>query len=218
MLVIKNLTKKIESKTILKDISFSINEGELVLLLGRNGEGKTTLIKCISGLSIYEKGEVNFFDKKTGTSLNDKDLLIPKLTVYEYLKFVCILNDIKENTVDVEIKSLLSYFSMLDDKNKLIYKLSKGGVSKLSLISTLIVNPEIIILDEPFSGMDILTIGNTINILNERRKKGNIILISTHNIEVLYNSCTSIAVLKNKSVIMISPNKSIEYIKQTLKE
>lgn len=218
MLEIKNLSKKIGAQTIFKDINFSINKGELVALLGRNGEGKTTLLKCISGLSSYNKGQINFSGKKIGVSLNDKDLLIPKLTVSEYLKFVCALNDLNENDLDEKINDLLTYFSIDDDKDKYIYKLSKGTISKLSLIATLIIDSEIIILDEPFSGMDIITKKQTIHLLNERRKKGAIILISTHNLELLYNICTSIFILKKESIIITSPNESIEQIEQILKD
>ena len=154
MLDVRGINQFYGSSHTLRNVSFSADVGAVTTLLGRNGVGKTTLLKCISNLISYNEGKVDLHNRKLSISLNDKDLLIPKLTVEEYLKFVCSLHDIDKQAANRRIKSLLNDFCLENDKNKLTFKLSKGNVAKLSMISCLVVNPEIILLDEPFSGMD----------------------------------------------------------------
>jgi ABC-2 type transport system ATP-binding protein len=217
MLEIKNLTKRLKGEILLKNVEISIKRGKLAVLLGRNGVGKTTLLKCISNLISYNEGKVDLHNRKLSISLNDKDLLIPKLTVEEYLKFVCSLHDIDKQAANRRIKSLLNDFCLENDKNKLTFKLSKGNVAKLSMISCLVVNPEIILLDEPFSGMDIETTAKAIEILNERRSNGATILISTHNLDEIFKFCDSLFQLKDNKVSIISTLNDISSVKNILK-
>jgi ABC-type multidrug transport system ATPase subunit len=217
MLEIKNLTKRLKGEILLKNVEISIKRGKLAVLLGRNGVGKTTLLKCISNLISYNEGKVDLHNRKLSISLNDKDLLIPKLTVEEYLKFVCSLHDIDKQAANRRIKSLLNDFCLENDKNKLTFKLSKGNVAKLSMISCLVVNPEIILLDEPFSGMDIETTAKAIEILNERRSNGATILISTHNLDEIFKFCDSLFQLKDNKVSIISTLNDISSVKNILR-
>ncbi len=218
MLLVNNLTKRIGTKIILDDINLSVKKGSLSVLLGQNGVGKTTLIKCITGLLSYKKGNVTYSNAKLGISLNDKDILISKLTIFEYLKLVGELNSIDNNLLNSSIEELLVYFSLMEDRNKLIYKLSKGGISKVSLIGALLINPKIIILDEPFSGMDMLSVEKTRMILKQKKEEGCAILVSTHNLELLQDISNQILILKNKSLIAVEGAKTSIEILEILKK
>jgi len=220
MIAIKELCKKFGADVVLQDIQFTIKKGNISILYGRNGAGKTTLIKCLIGLLKIDKGVVdfNFVDfNEIGVVLEDS-MLINKLTVFEYLEFICVLKKLNKKEYYNEIDELIKYMDLSSEKNKFIDKLSKGTKSKLKLISAIIFNPKILLLDEPFLGMDIIAIENTIDLLNRQAEKGCITLISTHNLDIIKDVNADLLILKNNTISDRITNTQIRANKNNLKK
>jgi len=209
MIRVENLYKSYNSNIILEHVSIIIKEGEIAILYGKNGVGKTTLIKCILGLINYHKGKINLSSSnKVGVVLNN-EMLIKKLTVFEYLKFVCLLKEMKSEDFYFKIKKLINYFDLENDKNKLVEELSNGTKSKIKLIASIIFDPLIMILDEPFSGMDIVTIEKSVKLINKKASEGCSILISSHNINIVKTIQADLLILKDKTIKQKITHKEI---------
>lgn len=182
-LQVKQLHKKYGNETVLSDVNFDLQQGDTLVLFGRNGVGKTTLIKCIAELIKYHKGSVycNVHKEKRGLTLGE-ELLLPSLNIDEYLNFICQLKDI-DNSATV-INNIINELFLTDFRKKPIKNLSLGNKSKVALASCLVYNPHLMLLDEPFKGFDILSSKQVVELLNKRSKTA-ITIISTHNISVI---------------------------------
>lgn len=187
MLTVKNLTKKYGRAVANRNISLQVGNGEIALLLGPNGAGKSTLIKSVCGLLRFE-GEI-LLDGFSNKSLEAKRRLgyIPELpavydllTVGEHLEFMLRSYKIKD---DGTADRLLERFDMLDKKNRLGKELSKGMQQKLSICCALVHKPEIIIFDEPMTGLDPHAIKQLKEIFSELRQQGATVVISTHMLD-----------------------------------
>ena len=183
-----NVTKKYGKITANNNISFTVTDGEIAILVGPNGAGKSTIIKCIAGLLRFEgKIEVCGYENK---SLEAKRLMgyVPEmpaiydlLTVFEHLEFIARayeLEDWQEYADD-----LLTRFELIDKKDKLGKELSKGMQQKVSICCALLPKPRVIIFDEPMVGLDPHAIKQLKNLFSELRSSGASILISTHMLD-----------------------------------
>ncbi|MGW7832242.1 ATP-binding cassette domain-containing protein [Staphylococcus xylosus] len=161
---IKNLEKTIDSKTIINDISFNLEEGTINAILGPNGVGKTTTIRLLTGLLQPTKGEIQVLDKNTKSHNFDRvrenigvqndGNLYETLTIYENLKIWADFYNIPKENRENKIQELLEIFSLSDRKHSKVGTLSKGMKQKVSIIRALVHNPKLLILDEPTSGLD----------------------------------------------------------------
>jgi ABC-2 type transport system ATP-binding protein len=209
MLKVEHLSKSIGAEKIIIDIDLTINKGEILVLFGKNGSGKTTLIKCIAGLWNYNKGNITYkgIKKKEFGLVIGNAMLINSLTVVEYLDFVCELKKISTEISKKKISNILNKLNLVEYKNKLISQLSKGNKSKLSLAACLVYDPKLILLDEPFTGMDLIGVNESIKLIKESSKNGAIIILSTHNVEIIREFNSPIAVIRNKKLKTLSKNK-----------
>lgn len=193
-LEIKNLSKKFKDNVVLDDITLTLEGGKIYGFIGRNGSGKTVLLKIICGFYCADKGEVildgvnyikdNSFPKNT-RALIEKPNFIPDLTGYENLK---LLASIQNLISDKEINDIVEKLNLEKEINKKYSKYSLGTKQKLGIAQALMENPDMIILDEPFNGVENSTAGQIRNLLLEEKKKGKIIIIATHikdDIEIL---------------------------------
>ncbi len=204
MIKLNNISKSFGRKSILTDINLTLKPNEINIIYGKNGEGKTTLLKCICGLLKPDRGHIDYNDIKInemGLVLNNS-LLIKKLTVKEYLTFICILKKTQEIEINKKIDFYLQELDFYKEKNTLIENLSNGTKSKLSLISSIIYKPKFLILDEPFSGMDISTIDRSCSLIKKLSNEGSIIIISSHKTEIIIDFFDKISILKNGSITM----------------
>lgn len=202
---VKNISKTIHKKEILKNISFEIAKGECVALIGPNGAGKTTLMNCLLGNKFITSGELSIYDLKVTNQklknyvnvLPQENVIPAKLKVRELINFV---KSIYDNPLsDEEIDGILRF----DEKQKENFatKLSGGQRRLLSFVLTLIGKPKIIFLDEPTAGMDTTTRIRFWEIVNSLKNKGLTIIYSSHYIEEVEHTADRILVLNKGELI-----------------
>ena len=183
MLKVEHITKKYDNVCAVNDLSFSVNDGEIFGLLGENGAGKTTTFRIIMGLLTPDNGSVLLNDKKIDYSVTDsigflteERSLQTKLTVEEQLKFYGSLKGMTNTELNKKIYSLLKEFDVYEYKNKKIKELSKGNQQKIQFISSIINDPKLLILDEPFTGLDPLNVSKFKEHIRKLQKSGTIII------------------------------------------
>ena len=202
---IRNLSKKIGKKQILKDVSFSVDKGETVGLLGRNGAGKTSILKCITGLWLYDGGDIFVCGKNVKKSDNHSEIaaligypsLFPNMTLQENIDYFGILS-LKE--YDARAKVLTDILNLSDVLNKKVGTFSSGMKQKACLLVALMQNPEILILDEPTSMLDPISGFEIREFIKNVKKSGISILISSHNIAELERLCERAVVVDNGQI------------------
>lgn len=207
MLEVKNLTKKYGDLTAVNDISFNINSGEIVGLLGPNGAGKSTTIKCIIGLLRKNQGNIliNGHDNKSKKAkenfayIPEMPQLYDRLTVWEHFRFVAQAYKIKD--FEERALQLMERFDLTDKKDDLSKELSKGMKQKVSIISALIIDPELYLFDEPMIGLDPKAIRETKLIFSELADAGKSVFISTHLLDSIEKICNKILVMKDGHII-----------------
>ena len=217
-----NVSKQYGFFFALQNISFTVKENTILGILGANGAGKTTLIKILSDLSsptsgtIVIKGRNYKTDAKSikhiiGT-ITDKSFLYDELTIYENLKFYSKLYSIyNKNEFKEKIEHYTEKFDLSDWIFEPISNLSTGMKQKVEIIRILIHNPSLLLLDEPFSGLDFNTIKLLIEILTELREKKNLtIIIATHKIEVIQQISDTILILKRGKISKFAPKNELD--------
>lgn len=192
-LVVEGLYKKYSSplksnKYIVNDLSFHIEDGQIYSLIGQNGVGKTTTIKCILKLIKINKGKV-FVDNKNIENVLEsnkvgylpENLMFPTfVSLEEFLYDLCIIKGIKKNDVKQKIDTLTIKFGLHDVLSKNISKFSKGMKRKVGFIQAVINQPKVLILDEPTDGLDPISRKEVLSCIRELADKGNIVLITSH--------------------------------------
>lgn len=196
MFSLHNIKKKFGSKNVLKDISFTIKEGDKIALLGCNGAGKSTLFKIIAGQVKSDSGLIKTqldFKNDIGMMPQD-DLLIKDLTVKELVLLKAYMNKLK----DFEVESMLSKVELLDKKKDLVGDLSGGQQRRLSLLLSLLNNPRLLFLDEPTTGMDLASIDNFWKLLKDRSCTS---VIVTHDFNQIDQFFSRVLILKNGYIL-----------------
>lgn len=212
MLEVKNFTKKYKNgKLAVDNISFTVNNGEIFGFLGPNGAGKSTTIKAIVGLIKKSKGEISIdgikleddplLYKNKFSYLADNPDLFDKFTAVEYINFVADIYGIDEKTRDERLNTYLDYFDIREAMADLISSFSHGMKQKLAIISSLIHDPDLLILDEPMVGLDPKSSFNLKKIMRERKEAGKIVFFSTHIMEIAENICDRIAIISNGKIV-----------------
>ncbi|MCI8548025.1 MAG: ATP-binding cassette domain-containing protein [Bacilli bacterium] len=193
--ILTNVSKKIEKEQVLQDVSFSLKEGMIYGLVGRNGSGKSMLLKTICGFIRPDKGSVlvdgidiyktNSFPKNT-RALIERPNYLPDLTGYENLKM---LASIMNKIGDEEIFNTLKKVNLFEEKDKKFKKYSLGMKQKLGIAQVLMEDPDLILLDEPFNGIEDESIEKIRKILLEEKRRGKLIIIATHIKEDIDELC-----------------------------
>ena len=196
MFSLHNIKKKFGSKNVLKDISFTIKEGDKIALLGCNGAGKSTLFKIIAGQVKSDSGLIKTqldFKNDIGMMPQD-DLLIKDLTVKELVLLKAYMNKLK----DFEVESMLSKVELSDKKKDLVGDLSGGQQRRLSLLLSLLNNPRLLFLDEPTTGMDLASIDNFWELLKDSSCTS---VIVTHDFNQIDQFFSRVLILKNGYIL-----------------
>ena len=209
MLKVKNIVKYYDKVCAVNDLSFEVKEGEIFGLLGENGAGKTTTFRIIMGLLKPDKVTVTLNDKEIDYSITDnigflteERSLQTKLTVEEQLMFYGALKGMEEDELNKKIDSLLEEFDVTEYKKKKIKELSKGNQQKIQFISSIINDPKLLILDEPFTGLDPINVVKFKEHIRGLQKKGTIIIFSSHQLEHIEEFCEKLVILvKGKSIL-----------------
>ena len=201
-LVVKNLTKTFGSHVAVDDLSFTVKKGNIFGLLGRNGAGKSVTIKQILGLIDPTSGHMEW----EGKTLNPKNIsigylpeergLFVKKTAYEQLIYFGLLEGMSKKEAEEAIDLWLERMEVPQNKHKMVSSLSKGNQQKIQLIATLLHNPDLVILDEPFTGLDPVNIQIFIDVIKEEAAKGKTIIFSSHQMPIVEELCDELVLLK----------------------
>lgn len=209
MLKLENVTKYYDDFLAVDNLSFDVKEGEIFGLLGVNGAGKTTTFRMILNLIEPTSGNITLDGKKIDYSVTDKigflteeRSLLTKLTVKEQCLYYGTLKGMEKEDILKKMKTLLEKFGVPEYENKKIKELSKGNQQKIQFITSIINEPKLLILDEPFSGLDPFNVELFKNEIVEMSKKGSIIIFSSHRMEHVELFCKKIVILlKGKNVL-----------------
>ena len=220
MIEIKNVTKKYGENIALKDISFAINDGEVFAFIGHNGAGKTTLIKSIVGIHDFEEGEILINGKsiisdpiackKEMAFVPDNPELYEQMKAIDFINFICDMYQVPQNIRKDNIIKLAKLFEIENNLNDTIESFSHGMKQKIALISALSHNPKILIMDEPFVGLDPKAVFDVKKILSEMVKEGKIIFFSTHILDVAEKLCTRVAIIKKGKLLRVGSMQEIK--------
>jgi ABC-2 type transport system ATP-binding protein len=208
MLELNNISKKFYENIAVNDVSLKVNKGEVLGLLGRNGAGKTTTIKMILNLLKTDKGEILWNGKLINTNrpkigyLPEERGLYGKTTVANQLRYFAELEGISTKEANRSIDLWLERLGIPEYKNKKAEELSKGNQQKIQLIAALIHNPELIILDEPFSGLDPVNTSTLSEVIEEQIAQGKTVILSSHRMETIESFCKKICLLNKGEVIL----------------
>lgn len=209
MLKVKNVTKYYGDFRAVDKLSFEVKPGEIFGLLGVNGAGKTTTFRMIMGLLDITEGEITLNGKKIDYSVTDKigflteeRSLLLKLTVNEQCQYFGALKSMTKEQINKRLDYLLDKFGITEYKNKKIKELSKGNQQKIQFITAILNEPELLILDEPFAGLDPFNIELFKNEILDLASKGSMIIFSSHRMDHVELFCKKLVVLVNgKSVL-----------------
>jgi len=211
MLKISHLTKQYNNDKGIFDLSLDIQPGDLYAFIGHNGAGKTTTLKCLAGIQPMDQGEIMLdhislkndpiaFKKKIAYIPDNPDIY-DFLTGLQYLSLIADVFEIDNETRNKKIQELSQLFEIQDALDDLISAYSHGMKQKLVIISALIHEPDLLILDEPFVGLDPSASLTLKNIMKEMCAKNKMIFFSTHVLEVAEKLCTKVAIVKQGHLI-----------------
>ena len=202
-LQIKDLKKSFGPKLVLDSVSFDVRSGGAFGLLGRNGAGKTTTIRILMGVFAADGGSVLVDGKPIEREklkfgyLPEERGLYPKLTVIEQLVYFALLNGMEKSEGAKSVDRWLSRLGMSQYRNSKLETLSKGNQQKIQLVTALSHDPDIIILDEPFSGLDPVNAMLLKDVVREEISRDKIVLFSSHQMAYIEEFCDSIAILRS---------------------
>ena len=228
MIEIKNVTKKYGNKLALDNVSFKVNDGDIFAFIGHNGAGKTTLIKSIVGIHDFDEGDILI----DGMSIKEKPVECKKLMAFvpdnpetyehmkaiDYINFICDMYEVPQQEREQNIVKYAKLFEMEDKLGDTIDSYSHGMKQKIVLISALAHDPKILIMDEPFVGLDPKAVFDMKEVLNEMIKEGKTIFYSTHILDVAEKLCTRVAIIKQGKLVKsgkmseVKGDKSLEKV------
>jgi len=209
-IVVESLTKQYGSQKAVDQISFTVQTGEILGFLGPNGAGKTTAMKAITGLFSFNKGEIRIGNKSIKNEadeikkhigyLPEDNELYTEMPVIDYLKFMAEIQDIPEEKIPERIREVVRLTGLQKEKHKIIGELSKGYQQRLGLAQALIHDPEILILDEPTTGLDPNQIIEIRELIKKIRKEKTVIL-SSHILAEVEATCDRIVIINNGQIV-----------------
>ena len=221
MIEIKNVSKTYNGKKkVLKDVSFKIEDGEIFAFIGHNGAGKTTMIKSIIGILDFEEGDILINNK----SIKDNPVECKKIMAYvpdnpdlyenmkaiDFINFICDMYEVDE---EIRRTNTIKYAKMFEIEDKLnddISSFSHGMKQKVALIAALAHNPKVLIMDEPFVGLDPKAVYDMKEIMRDMAKNGKTIFFSTHILDVAEKLCDRVAIIKNGTIVKVGKMKDIK--------
>ena len=215
MLYIKNVSKSYGEKKALDNVSLHVPNGSIFGIIGHNGAGKTTMIKLITGLLAMGDGSSEGEITVAGHSVKDESMECKKIMAYipdnpdlyenltglQYLNFVADVYDVSEEDRQERIKKYADMFEIYDDLQSQIASYSHGMKQKVAIIGAIIHEPKLLILDEPFVGLDPKAAFILKNIMHEMCENGTAIFFSTHVLDVAEKLCDRIAIIKKGTII-----------------
>jgi len=220
MLELRNIHKRYSSISVVTDVSFVARPGEITGYLGPNGSGKSTTMKIITGLIEPSSGDILFHGDPIGADLMsyrqcmgyvpEEPHLYTHLSGIEYLVMVAQLRDMDRNIASERIRGLLRLFGLYGDRDVPLSSYSKGMRQKILLSAALMHNPDLILLDEPFSGLDVGSSLVLRSLIEELAHRGKVVLFSSHELETVERICSHVVILHRGKVVA---DDSIEHLR-----
>ena len=221
MIEIKNVSKTYNgTKKALENITFDVNDGEIFAFIGHNGAGKTTTIKLIVGILDFESGEILINGKSIKESpieckkdiayVPDNTDLYENMKAIDFINFIC---DMYNTPLITRRENIAKYSKMFEIENNLnddISSFSHGMKQKVALISALAHNPKVLIMDEPFVGLDPKAVYDMKELMKQMAKDGKTVLFSTHILDVAEKLCDRVAIIKNGKIVKTGNMKDVK--------
>ena len=216
-LKVSNVSKKFNQVIAVNDISFELESGKMLGFLGRNGAGKTTTFRMILGLTEPSEGEIHF----NGHSLNASNYneigylpeergLHAKLKVVDELSYLATLKGMSKKDIKKAIDYWLERFQITEHRDKKIESLSKGNQQKVQLLASMIHEPQLLILDEPFSGLDPVNVELLKKAVIDLNRKGTTIIFSSHRMEHIEELCDDVCILNRGQMVVQGPLQQVK--------
>ncbi len=220
MITISHVTKKYGNKKALDDVSFEVEDGEIFAFIGHNGAGKTTLIKAIVGIHDFDEGEIlingksikkdPIVCKKIMAYVPDNPELYENMKAIDFINFICDMYDVDAKTREKNIKRYAEMFEMTENLGNEIKSFSHGMKQKVALIAALAHDPKVLIMDEPFVGLDPKAIFDMKELMHEMIKDGKTIFFSTHILDVAEKLCSRVAIVKKGQIVKVGKMKDVK--------
>ena len=219
MIKIKGVSKYYGKKKALDNVSFEVKEGEIFAFIGHNGAGKTTLIKSICGILDFDEGEILI----DGKSIKDEPIECKKKMAYvpdnpelyedmkaiAYINFVCDMYDVPSEVRERNVRRYAEMFGMENELNNTLSAFSHGMKQKVALIAALSHEPKVLIMDEPFVGLDPKAIFDMKEVMRQIVKDGGTIFFSTHILDMAEKLCDRVAIVKKGQLVKVGDMKKI---------
>lgn len=229
MLSVKNIKKSFSGKTILKDISLSAKELEIIGLIGKSGCGKSTFLKILVGYHKADSGSIEFNGKDVSRNpmilkkivgyTTQENSFYEKLSVIENMRYYSNIYDVQKDVRESRIKELLTDVGLYEHRDKMAENISGGMKRRLDFAISLVHDPKILILDEPTTGLDPLLIDQFWNIVQKVVKKGKkIAIISSHILPELEKNCTKAIFMNNGEIVKELEKKEITDLDRRFRE
>lgn len=219
MIKVKNVTKFYGSKKALDKVSLEVKSGEIFAFIGHNGAGKTTLIKSICGIIEFDEGEILIDNKSIKdypieckqkmAYIPDGPELYEDMKAISFINFVCDMYDVPTKVREQNINRFAKMFGMEKELGNVISSFSHGMKQKIALIAALSHEPKILIMDEPFVGLDPKAIFDIKEIMRGIVKNGGTIFFSTHILDVAEKLCSRVAIVKQGKIVKVGDMKEI---------
>lgn len=223
MLEVRRLTKRYGALVAIDDVSFEVRPGEVLGLLGPNGSGKSTTVKILTGLLDPTAGGVFMNGRDVASDLQgfkrfvgyvpEEPYLYTYLTGPEYLRLVGRLRGVPERALDDKIDRFLQLLGIYDDRYQTIGSYSKGMRQKVLIAAAVLHNPRIVVLDEPFSGLDVTAARVLKAFVRALAAAGKMVVFSSHVLEVVEQVCSRVVILKDGRIV---GHDSVEHLRATL--
>ena len=221
MIEIKNVSKSYDGKVkALNDISFKIDNGEIFAFIGHNGAGKTTMIKSLVGILDFDSGDILINGKSIKKEpieckremayVPDNPDLYENMTGLDFINFICDIYDVSLEDRKVNIEKYSKMFEMDGKLGSDISSYSHGMKQKVALIAALSHNPDVLIMDEPFVGLDPKAVFDMKEVMHKMAKEGKTIFFSTHILDVAEKLCDRVAIIKKGEIVKIGKMKDIK--------
>lgn len=200
-LEVKNISKEFDKAKVLNDISFGIEKGEVVAILGSSGAGKTTLLRCLNFLDLFDEGVIEIDNKTVYDSKKDRNLseaqimekrkhfglvfqsfnIFPQYTVKDNIMLAPLLKGENKTELEKQAEQLLKQMDLLDRKDYYPYQLSGGQQQRVAIARALIMNPDVLCFDEPTSALDPALVGEVVKVVKDLKEQKRAIMIVTHD-------------------------------------